>query len=315
MIVNKALHRIQTGDATAKEARRTLRDLFESEDHKAVEQLYAALRSWTWKALSTRRFDKEMEEWFELLQAASARSRPLDERTSHFFMALSDLVDESLRFAPTRQIDRLVTRSHIGDLLDIVRRHNGRIDRARLETESGLSPSRLSQLLTELVVFGALNRESDSRRAIFTLTDTGREVQERWADAQKRPRVEADPEPDEVFQVMTFDKDSEKSGHLTPAFVPYTRIRPIDDRAEMRGTVAGGGEKDGSEFAVFKDASDKRDLPLRWTRTKLNGRRGLGTDAKAEGPKVAIALTENQSDLQQTFHAFRAQHQGELDHA
>jgi predicted transcriptional regulator len=225
MIVNKALHRIQTGEATPKEARQTLRELLANRDPKASHALYPALRSWTWKALSTRRFDPEMTEWFELLQAVSVRLRKMDVQTSHYIAALSDLVDESLRFAPTRDIERLLTRSHVGDLLEIVRRNNGRVDRSRLESDSGLSTSRLSQLLTELTVLGALNREPDGRRAIFVLTDLGREIQTRWVEAQTRPRCVAELEA--TFRPRTAPQKTEDVDRHERLFVIQHALKTV----------------------------------------------------------------------------------------
>ncbi len=197
MIANKALHRIQTGEASAKEARKALRDALVHGDSRTAASVYEALRGWTWSAISERRFDDEMEDWFKVLQSASVALADVDYETSKYLVVLSHLVDDSLRVAPRLILERLLTRSHLGDLLEIVRRHNGRIERSALAEQAGLSASRLSQLLSELVLVGALHREPDGKRALYVLSDLGRDVLDRW---KAKPAAEEEtPEPSESF--------------------------------------------------------------------------------------------------------------------
>ena len=306
MIVNKALHRIQTGEATPSEARRTLREIFEGGDLNAAPALYSALRSWTWKALSTRRFDKDMEAWLQLLQAASLRLRGVDERTSHYVVALSDLVDESLRFAPMRNLERLLTRSHVGDLLAIVRHNNGRIERIKLEVEAGLSSSRLSQLLTELTVAGALEREVDGRKASFVLTDVGREILERWTVAQMRPRLEPEPELAETFvpKVAT-EKSGAEFGHDLERFIVRTKAQPPTEVATRPSikTVRYGGK-----YAAAGEGAELWPKMLHKTSTIDSCANHVVTS------KPSPNLKTDQLAQEVVFAAYRAVRQGEPDY-
>ena len=205
MIANPQLHRIRTGEASPKEARAVVRDLVAAADPSGYSALYAALRSWTWKAMQTRRFDAELSEWFDVLRGASAATAKRDARVSHYLQGLAHLVDDSLRYGVTHHTALLLTRSHVGEILALVARHNGRIERDRLVEALGLTDSRLSQLLSELTIAGALERQKEGRYARFVLTDTGRELLETWSALRRSPQDadEVDEEPwdtaDEVW--------------------------------------------------------------------------------------------------------------------
>lgn len=191
MIANRQLNRIRTGEATPKEARAVIRDLVAAADPAGFPALYAALRGWTWKAMQTRRFDEELSDWFQVLKGASTATARLDVQISHHLQVLSHLVDDSLRYAATHHAEQLLTRSHVGEILSLVSHHNGRIQRDRLTEAMGLTDSRLSQLLSELTIAGALERQKDGRHARFVLTDTGRELVETWS-ALRRTAQDAD---------------------------------------------------------------------------------------------------------------------------
>jgi len=138
--------------------------------------------------MQTRRFDEELSEWFQVLKGASTALSRSDASVSHYLQALSHLVDDSLRYAATHHTTQMLSRSHVGEILEIVRRHNGKIERDRLLEVTGLADSRLSQLLSELTVAGALERGKEGRQARFSLTDTGREWLEAWSTLRRVPQ-------------------------------------------------------------------------------------------------------------------------------
>lgn len=196
MIANSNLHRIRTGEATPAEARETIRALIAKDGPKAAPAIYGALRGWTWKALQMRRFDDDLAEWFKVIKATASVLGRQDGATSKFVEGLAHLVDDSLRFAVTHAQQQLAQRSHLGEILEIVRRNNGRIGRDQLEREAALGSSHLSQLLGELQISGALERRPDGKKAVFILTETGRDLLEHWHDerrARATPQVEEDP--------------------------------------------------------------------------------------------------------------------------
>lgn len=186
MTVTKGLDRIQSGDASAKEAHSLLREALAS-DVIGSASIYAALRSWTWKALLGRRFDEEMEAWFRVLRNTSAQLHRRDDKAGFYVEALMHLVDESLRYGAANRRELLMGRSHMGELLDLVRQQNGRAERSLIESRMGLKTSRLSQILTEMTVAGALNRELDGKHATFVLTDEGRALLETWVPVKRSP--------------------------------------------------------------------------------------------------------------------------------
>ncbi len=236
MIANKALHRIQTGEASPKEARKALRDALAHSDERTAASLYEALRGWTWSALSERRFDDEMEDWFKVLQSASVAVADIDDDTSRYLLVLSHLVDDSLRVAPRLVLERLLTRSHLGDLLEMVRRNNGRIARSALEEEIGLSSSRLSQLLSELILVGALLREPDGRRALYTLSDLGRDVLDRWKS--KPEEVDEDVDPAESFlpRMVPPSENSRRDAVLLNRDLVSAHLKQISAQIASRDT-------------------------------------------------------------------------------
>jgi len=159
-----------------------------------------------------RRFDDEMSEWFSVIKGTSAALSRRDQMTSHYIEALSHLVDESLRYAASHGKELLVTRSHVGEILDLVNRNNGRIERERLKEATGLSNSRLSQVLGELTIVGALERKKESRHVRFVLLETGLEMLEIWREAiRATPEIpEEDLEPRLQRNLIVEDPDHDE---------------------------------------------------------------------------------------------------------
>lgn len=263
MIANAALHRIRTGEATSQEARLTIRDLIAKDGAGASAALYTALRGWTWKALQSRRFDDELSEWFRVMRATAAVLAKTDDVTSRYIQALAHLVEESIRYGESHTRNRLIGRSHVGDILEIVRRHNGRIDREALEAETGLGKSRLSQLLSDLVIAGALDREKDGRHATFVLTDSGRDLLDGW----RRSRAAEDTDDDDdAATLRRFDiprvkqTDVARREDLMPV-IARERVKPPTERfhdgvAAPQTTDAAVGASKHAKLPAPADAID-----------------------------------------------------------
>ena len=192
MILDPALHQIELGQATAKEARKAVREFLQAEA-PSIAALYTALRSWTWNALVSRRGDHELSEWHSILKAAGTAVGTKDSAISHYLHGLAHLVDDSLRHAAANSHDQLLARSHLGDLLTIIQRNNGQIERERLAVTTTLNNSRLSQLLTDLVSAGLVDREQEGRKARFILTQAGTDFLERWQEVRRAPGSASEP--------------------------------------------------------------------------------------------------------------------------
>lgn len=164
---------IQTGDASAEEAMKALREVVEAHGVKGANAIRTALRAWTWKAMQTRRADAELRDWYRVIRTTSGLLEKVDGRASAYLEALAHLVEESVRHAEARPRTDLLKRAHVATILEYVAKVGGRIERARLAEEIDVSNSRLSQILTELTVAGALERSGHGRRAIYELASSG----------------------------------------------------------------------------------------------------------------------------------------------
>ena len=256
MIANHGLHKIRTGEATPKEARATLRGLIATEGDAAFPGIYTALRGWTWKAMQLRRFDDELTEWFKILQASSVIASDRSSPTGYFLEGLSHLVEESIRYAASHNREQLMRRSHVAEVLGTLRRHNGRIERDKLEAEMKLSPSRLSQVLKELQITGLIDRETDRQRAIFVMTDFGREQLEAWEQSQaSQPDADSDMEETElelakpVFK-RTAEKDRETLAPNRIKIRGFTAHRPTEIE-RFRGWVVQNSKPEWEEVDAF----------------------------------------------------------------
>lgn len=238
MTVTKGLDRIQSGDASASEAHKVLREALDA-GSIGSSSIYAALRSWTWKALLGRRFDEEMEAWFRLLRNTAAQLHRRDDKAGFYVEALMHLVDESLRYGAANKRELMMGRSHMGELLDLVRHHNGRAGRSLIESKMGLKTSRLSQILTEMTVAGALNREQDGKHATFVLTDEGRALLETWVPTARQPpaalpvaatlepEISKDTYPPRLFPEQALE-DGGEAGRLRETVIEISRLVDAD---------------------------------------------------------------------------------------
>ena len=284
MIVYPELNRIQAGDATPSEARKAIRALLAEATPERSALLYAALRGWTWKALMARRLDNDLSEWFSVLRSTSAQLGRLDAEHSHYVLSLSHLIDDTLRYAASSARTNILSRSHVGEILELVRRNNGRCERVKIEAEAGLSSSRLSQLLTELTVEGFLSREVDGKRAIFILTDAGRELLDRrhmlqhlreteFPEEEKLypPRIATRPVPLPVDidykpgVAVVEDCELElvlPTSHVvhevkaSPVWARRTAEQPVHGRASYTPAVAYVPDKPTTAYAAAKEALD-----------------------------------------------------------
>lgn len=195
MSANPDLDLVSAGRAEPAAARRALKLCLLSDDPRAAEAAYGALRRWTWKTLSLRRFD-HLDQWFTIIRGAETWAQKADPLIAARIGALSDLVYDSILFAEVNSDEVLLRRNHLGPILEAVRRNNGQISRAQLAEEVQLNDSHLSQLLTELCVLGKLERRKEGKRSFFEITQAGRILAQEWAD-RRRPSAPA-YEPDQL---------------------------------------------------------------------------------------------------------------------
>lgn len=174
MIPNPDLHRIQIGLAPAAEARKTFR--VRLQDPKGQELALAAARAWTWKTLTSRRFDRGLQDWFRVMRGAQAFLTLRNPILAGQFGLLSDLLYASILMAEANGDEALLKRNHVRPLLLAVRRNNGTMRRKQIAEVLRVSDSQLSQLLTLLCSRGLLERNQFSREAEFTLTRAGEEL-------------------------------------------------------------------------------------------------------------------------------------------
>ena len=157
-------------------ATRLVRDVLGSQSPEAGERVYRALRAWTWKALTTRRYDAEVRAWRELVRASAAAVRSTrEEAVAVKLSVLSDLLYESIAFAEHEPVSSILQRAHVRQILLRLSAHHP-ASRERLASALGLKDANLSRVLLLLTSAGLIEREQVGRAATFRLTRRGEDA-------------------------------------------------------------------------------------------------------------------------------------------
>jgi hypothetical protein len=122
MTFNTAMDDIALGIATAKEARNAIRKALSQPSAAAARETYAALRSWVWKALDSRRRDSELRDWHQILKAAVGVLQPDFPKDAARIDALADLVHEAVVVGEVYPVEAVTQRQHVKDILFLVHR-------------------------------------------------------------------------------------------------------------------------------------------------------------------------------------------------
>jgi DNA-binding transcriptional ArsR family regulator len=188
------LESIKSGQASIEEARKAVERALVASDHETAENIYGALRGWTWKALTSRRFDDDLRSWHDLIRGASARMRRRHDSQADRLRVLSELIYESVQFANANPAAEVLKRSHVREILSLLRRSPlGEITREELLTATSLKQANLSRVLSIMASCGIVEREMYGRKTMVRLPLADRQrLQSHNLDQEVIPLKEGD---------------------------------------------------------------------------------------------------------------------------
>lgn len=173
--LKQELEAISTLDRSAELAVTAIRDILRDPDRETAEATYEAMRSASWRLLTSRTFGSEIEDWLDLFGQTAAllranRFEDLGERT----MTLADLATESARFGAIHSHEQAISKQHVLDVLRAIGEAGAR--RTEIMNATRLKQANLSRILANLAAIGLIERTAIGREASFSLTSAGRDA-------------------------------------------------------------------------------------------------------------------------------------------
>ncbi|MGE8131804.1 hypothetical protein ACQKQD_33225 [Methylobacterium sp. NPDC080182] len=163
-----------------------------STPNHTMQQAYAAVRAWVWKALDGRRRDPELREWFDVLKRVTAFLRTKDAALAERVVALHELVHESIAVSEQFPVESVLKRRHVRDvLMMLVSAPGGRVDRAGIGSSLGLKQGNLTRILNMVTKAGLAERAVYGKQAEFQLTRAGEAACRRLGFRKAAPAREA----------------------------------------------------------------------------------------------------------------------------
>ncbi|MEG8021339.1 hypothetical protein [Sphingomonas aerolata] len=160
------------GAALPEAAREAIRGLLAT-DPRATRRVYSALARKVWSLLVERRFDAEIRDWHALLHGVKVHIRSSDAVAAERLTALADLLRESISLAETSPAREVATRPRARRILELLQKNDSFVPRRVLMEMLGLKSSHLSNIVTQLVVHGLINRRENGKEAEFRITPLG----------------------------------------------------------------------------------------------------------------------------------------------
>jgi predicted transcriptional regulator len=173
-MTNLALERIETGEASPKEARATISDILKEGSSKSYQKLYGALGSWLWKAIDSRRRDDELREWFDIFRRTSAAIADTEPAYAERLHAFYDLLQTSITTSKMMSVEDVLKREHVRNVIRLLGAAEGRpTEKSVIARHVGLKPSNLTRVLNMMTDARLVERTSYGRHAQFCLTREG----------------------------------------------------------------------------------------------------------------------------------------------
>ena len=169
------LDAISSLDIPADQAVATIRKLLRNPDRDAAAAVYEAMRSASWRLLTSRTFGDEIENWFDLFSQTSAllRANNFDD-FSERITTLADLAMESARFGSLHSHEQAIAKQHVLEVLRAIGENGAR--KIEVMNSTGLRQANLSRILANLAAIGLIERKSIGKEALFSLTRAGRDA-------------------------------------------------------------------------------------------------------------------------------------------
>ncbi len=213
---------IARGDANPAQVRILFEQILEQKSLGSLQDLYHALRAWTWKALDQRRRDSELRDWNDIICSVSAIAGEAEPTISHKLSVLSELLIESIVLETKLAIIDIASYLHVIKILVYISSHGEVSRRADIGAHLALGQANLSRVLNLMTAAGFLERQSHGKEASFRLTHAGREA------LQKRSRpniaVRQTPKQSDLLAMLTIMEDT---GFLEEhGYFKNRRVRP-----------------------------------------------------------------------------------------
>lgn len=173
--VMRALNEVSSGTVSAEEAGRTIRSLLGHADEVIVEHIYTVLRTWAWLAITERRRDDELRDWYTLVRSIAAElSRRKFEREAHFLQVIYELVDNSVAASESAEANTLFERAHVREVLVYLRDlKQGYGERVAIRNWLGVKDANLTRIMNLLIEAGLVERKRNGKSAFYYLTREG----------------------------------------------------------------------------------------------------------------------------------------------
>ncbi|TGN74198.1 transcriptional regulator [Bradyrhizobium yuanmingense] len=169
-----ALEKVETGEATASEARHVISELLKDGSEKSLERLYATLGAWVWSTLESRRRDPELREWFDILRRISATLGARNAAYAERFRAFYDLLHMSINTSKLARPSEILHRQHVLPILRLLRdAPSGQMEKAAIAKRLDLRDANLSRILRLMTNARFVERTTQGKFAVFALTRDG----------------------------------------------------------------------------------------------------------------------------------------------
>ncbi|MCG2628272.1 MULTISPECIES: helix-turn-helix domain-containing protein [Bradyrhizobium] len=169
-----ALEKIESGEATATEARSVISEFLKEGSESSLERIYATLGAWLWNSLESRRRDPELREWFDILRRVSASLAPKNAAYAERFRAFYDLLQMSINTAKVARPSEVMHRQHVVEILRLLRDAPSRqLEKTVIAKKLDLKDANLSRILRLMTNARFVERTAAGKFAHFALTRDG----------------------------------------------------------------------------------------------------------------------------------------------
>lgn len=171
-----ALEAISLGEASAEQAGKALAPMLTNLSEASAEQIYAALRDWTWQTLEARRRDDDLVGWADLIGVIATRFEDQFQSLSHKLDGFLELLHPSITLSAVQKNDNPLRRKHVSEILRVVFHAGGRLSKQKVMNATKLREANVTRVMGPLIDRGWFHREADGRDVNYRLTERGRET-------------------------------------------------------------------------------------------------------------------------------------------
>jgi DNA-binding MarR family transcriptional regulator len=139
--------------------------------HRTLE----ALRSNTWKLLTSRVYGADAREWHDVFRKSASLFAKIDEHISLQIRVLADMALESARFGAIHSLQEIASKEHVSEILEVLAQEGGCARRGKIIEATRLKQANLSRIIANMCAVGLLDRTLKGREVELYLTTLARE--------------------------------------------------------------------------------------------------------------------------------------------